>query len=85
MRTKMSNLRKNGGVSFEDIEAAIGAGRLLADIDNPSNKFRHQKILVVKMNMYAYVVPYVSKIGEVRFLKTAYPSRKYTKQFLQGE
>ena len=76
-------LQRERGISFEDIEIAVGEGRMLADIDNPSSKYPHQKILVVRVGRRAYAAPYVLKNEKIHFLKTAYPSRKYTKQFLK--
>lgn len=45
-------------------------------------KYPNQKVLIVKMNNYAYAVPFVEE-GEVWFLKTIIPSRKETKKYLK--
>lgn len=41
-------------------------------------------LAVIEINNYAYVVPYVEKEGKI-FLKTIFPSRKYTKRYLRKE
>ncbi len=46
-------------------------------------KYPSQRILVVKIKAYAYLVPYVETDTEI-FLKTIIPSRKATKQYLSG-
>lgn len=77
-------LKINRGVSFEDVIEAIETGGLLAKIDHPNIKqYAHQKVYVVEINGYAYWVPCVEKEDGV-FLKTIFPSRKATKQYLSG-
>ena len=39
---------------------------------------------VVAINNYAYIVPFIDGENE-RFLKTIFPSRKYTKLYLNKE
>ncbi|MBI2009869.1 MAG: toxin [Candidatus Chisholmbacteria bacterium] len=73
------------GVNFDDVKQAIKADRILDDIDhfNPS-KYPHQRILIVKINQYAYAVPYVlNKKTNTLFLKTIYPNRLLTKKYLK--
>jgi len=41
-------------------------------------------IAVIEINSYAYVVPYVEE-DDYLFLKTIFPSRKYTKEYLREE
>ncbi len=78
---KNALLQAARGFGFEDIVAAIDAGGLLDDIENPSGNFLHQRALVVKLNGYAVFVPYVIE-GSAKFLKTAYYSRRETKLYL---
>jgi hypothetical protein len=66
-----------GNVGFEECLVAIGEGRVLADIANPSEKYPHQRMLVLNIRNYAFVAPYVESEGEI-FLKTVFPSRKHT-------
>jgi len=44
-------------------------------------KYPHQNIIILKIEDYVYLVPYVKKKG-IRFLKTIIPSRKATKEYL---
>lgn len=54
---------------------------LVADEHPNRDRYPNQQILVVKIDDYAYLVPFVeSKQG--RFLKTIIPSRKATRQYL---
>ena len=70
-----------GNVGFEECVIAIEEGRVLADIANPNPQYKHQRMLVLRINDYAYVVPYVETDGEI-FLKTVFPSRKHTALYL---
>lgn len=68
-----------GGIGLTECAVAIEEGRILDDLPNPS---RHgQRIFVLEINDYAYVVPYVTE-GEVIFLKTMFTSRKHTAHYL---
>ena len=78
-------LKENRNISFEDIELAILEGRILDILEHHNKeKYPNQKLLIVEINNYAYVVPYIEK-GEDIFLITIFPSRKYTKRYLRGE
>ena len=78
-------LRQTRGVGFEDVELAIEEGRLLDVIAHPNNnKYPSQKIYVVNINDYVYLVPFVKQSDKV-FLKTIFPSRKLTKKYLKKE
>jgi hypothetical protein len=70
------------GVGFEECLVAIEEGRVLADIPNPSPQFQHQRMFVLNINDYAYVVPYLES-DEGIFLKTVFPSRKHTAKYLR--
>ena len=81
---KSVSLKAERGVSFEEILSAISQGGLLAVMDHPNRaKYRHQKMLVVRIRDYAYLVPYVESENEI-FLKSIMPSRKATRDFLSG-
>ena len=72
------------GVCFEDIVLAIESGGLLDDVEHVNDsKYPHQRQFVVLFNNYVYCVPYVVD-GGITFLKTIYPSRKLTRQYLSG-
>lgn len=50
--------------------------------DHPNQKrYPNQKILVVLVDEYAYLVPYVESEAAI-FLKTIIPSRKATKKYI---
>lgn len=71
------------GVTFEDMMMALMEGKLLTIIDNPNKEqYAHQKIFVVEFNEYAYLVPFVEDKDKI-FLKTIYPSRKYTREYIE--
>ena len=78
-------LKNERGVSFEQIVFCIENGKLLDVIKHPNKKkYREQRFYVVDVNNYVYIVPYVEK-ENVIFLKTIFPSRKYTKIYLLQE
>ena len=76
-------IKKRHGISFRSIKHAVNKGNLLAIFDNPNQKrYPEQRLLLVKMNNYVYAVPFVEDDEKI-FLKTVFPSRKYTKLFLK--
>jgi len=83
--TKNQQLIAERGISFEDIVFYMQQGQLLDDIDHPNrDKYPQQRIFVINVDGYAYLVPYVEDRKEI-FLKTVIPSRKATKQYLGEE
>ena len=81
---KSLSLKSERGVSFEEVLSAISQGGLLRVMDHPNRaKYGHQKMLVVRIRDYAYLVPYVENEQEI-FLKSIIPSRKATRDFLSG-
>ncbi|NOQ47203.1 MAG: toxin [Desulfobulbaceae bacterium] len=82
---KNQQLIENRQISFEDILFSIQKERLMDDIVHPNKtKYPNQRIFVVEVDGYAYLVPYVESDDEF-FLKTIIPSRKATKHYLGGE
>jgi hypothetical protein len=82
---KSLSLKAERGVSFEEILSAISQGGLLRVLEHPNRaKYEHQKMLVVRIREYAYLVPYVDNDQEI-FLKSIMPSRKATRDFLTGD
>ena len=82
---KYQLLKATREISFEDVLEALKMGKLLADIAHPSCKHPRQRLYVVKIQEYAYAVPYVSDNRKQEiFLKTIYPSRMLTKIYLKG-
>lgn len=76
-------LKAEREISFEEIALLIEAGNILGIEENPG--YPNQKIYILEIDNYAYIVPFVESENEI-FLKTAFPSRKYTKRFgLKGE
>jgi len=81
---KNENLRRERGVSFEDIIFYLARGGLLDTIEHPNQRqYPGQRIFVVDVEGYACLVPFVED-DETIFLKTIIPSRKMTKQYLGG-
>jgi hypothetical protein len=75
-------LKITRGISFEEIVLKINSGFLLNTADHPNkNKYPNQKIFMINVNSYIYMVPFVEKSGYY-FLKTVFPSGKYTKRLL---
>ncbi len=76
-------LKSERGISFEDVIYYIDHGKLLAIVKHPNNdKYPDQKIYIVNIEDYAYLVPFVETDEEV-FMKTIIPSRKATKKYLE--
>lgn len=84
-RDKNQDLIVGRGVSFEEAIFHIEHGDLLDDIVHPNTTaYPAQRIFVICIQEYAYLVPYVENDDEV-FLKTIIPSRKFTKLYLGGK
>jgi hypothetical protein len=63
----------------------IEQGDLLDVIKHPnSERYDNQKILVINVNDYVYLVPFVENDNE-KFLKTIIPNRQFTKKYLGGK
>ena len=76
-------LKIERGISFEDVQTAIDEGNLLDNVAHPNKKhYPGQRILVVVIDSYVFLVPFVED-NEKLFLKTIYPSRKFTKVYLK--
>lgn len=79
-KNKLLKLERD--VSFEEVLVAIEAGGLIKVINHPNKeRYPNQKIFVVNINNYAYLIPFVEDKEKV-FLKTIIPSRKATKQYI---
>ena len=78
-------LAKERGITFEEIVQRIGSGAKVTEMDHPNkNKYPNQKIMIIDVDGYAYLVPFVIDKNEY-FLKTIIPSRKATKKYLGGK
>ena len=80
---KNEQLMQERGISFEQVTVAVESGDLLqvAPHQNPS-KYPRQKILIVRIDEYAYLVPFVEEDDHF-FLRTIIPSRKATRDFIK--
>jgi len=75
-------LKKNRGVRFEQVVLLMERGEVLDTIEHPNQeRYPGQKIAVVMIDTYAYLVPYVENNEEI-FLKTIIPSRKATNKYV---
>ena len=75
-------LRQMRDVCFEDAVAAIDGGRLLDILEHPDQcAYSGQKLYIIELREYAWVVPSI-KMEDGIWLKTMFPSRKYTRQYL---
>jgi uncharacterized DUF497 family protein len=78
-------LKREREVSFEQVVFSIENGKLLDVIRHPNRtKYQDQRIYVIEIEGYAYLVPYVED-DDVIFLKTIFPSRKYTRIYLRKD
>lgn len=78
-------LKETRNISFEEIILSIGNKKLLDIVEHPNkNKYPNQKMFIVEVRDYAYIIPFVED-EEKYFLKTIYPSREATKQYLEKE
>ena len=82
---KNENLKIERGISFEQVVMHIERGDVLDLVAHPNQgKYPGQQIIVVEINEYAYLVPFVES-SEGKFLKTIIPSRKATRDYLGGK
>ena len=78
-------LKKERGITFEEIVFHLTHGGLLDAIQHPNQKqYPGQRIFIVNVECYAYVVPFIETDSGV-FMKTIIPSRKMTKRYLGGD
>ncbi len=82
---KNQQLKTERNISFEEIVFYIEKGQLLDVVEHPNQqRYSGQRIFIIKIRDYAYLVPFVESKREV-FLKTIIPSRKATKKYLSNE
>lgn len=75
-------LRLGRSISFEDIVFHIEAGDAVDIFEHPNQtKYPGQQVIVVCVEDYVYLVPFVENDDEI-FLKTIIPSSKATKKYL---
>ena len=82
---KNKQLIQERGISFEEVIFHLQSNGLLDDIAHPNQEeYSHQRMFIVVIESYAYLVPYVESDEHI-FLKTIIPSRKATKQYLEED
>ena len=75
-------LARSRGITFDKIVQKIRSGTRVIETDHHNKgKYPNQKIMIVDIDGYAYLVPYIVD-GNEYFLKTIIPSRKATKEYL---
>lgn len=80
---KNERLKRERGVSFEEVIFYIERDELLDIVEHPKQeKYKGQRMFIVNIEDYAYLVPFIETEEEV-FLKTIIPSRKATKKYLR--
>jgi len=81
---KNEQLVRERGISFEEVVFHIERGDVLDVLEHPNDeRYPEQRLFVVAVDDYAYLVPFVESEEEL-FLKTIIPSRKATKRYLGG-
>jgi len=80
---KTERLKHERGISFEEVVFHIEQGDGLDILEHPNPaKYKHQRIFVLNIEDYVYLVPFVESDTQV-FLKTIIPSRKATRHYLE--
>jgi uncharacterized DUF497 family protein len=78
-------LKQTRNIGFEDIIVAIQEGDLVDVVEHPNKeRYPNQRVYLVAYRNYVYAVPSVRDIetNEI-FLKTIFPSRRYTRLYLR--
>jgi len=78
-------LKRERDVSFEMVLQAIEDRCLLDVLEHPNGeRYGGRRLYVVEINRYAWIVPFVVK-GEEIMLKTIFPGRKFTREYISRE
>lgn len=78
-------LKIEWNISFEENVFYIEQGGLLDIVEHPNlDKYEGQRLFIVNVENYAYLVPFVETSDDV-FLKTIMPSRKAIRQYLRRD
>lgn len=79
---KNNILTHTRGVRFEEVIAILESGHVLDILEHPNQeKYSHQKMYVIEIDGYVYLVPFVENKNKI-FLKTIIPYRKAQKKYL---
>ena len=82
-RKKNEWLKKNRGISFENIRDIIEEEHYCEIIGSPT--YQDQKFFIMEINNYIHVVPFEEDAERNVILKTAYPSRKYDRKYRKAK
>jgi hypothetical protein len=78
-------LKSERNISFEEVVFYIERQHVLDIVQRPNQeRYKGQKIFIINIDNYAYLVPFVESEREI-FLKTIIPSQEATKQYLRGQ
>lgn len=78
---KNEKIKKERGISFEEIVFHLGEGSLWKiESHHNSKNYPNQQIFFIPIGDHVYLVPFVEDEESI-FLKTAFPSRKATREF----
>ncbi|OQY65514.1 hypothetical protein B6D29_03725 [Microgenomates bacterium UTCPR1] len=76
-------LKSSRKISFEYVIKKIGNDKQTRLVEHPNKKkYPKQRMFLIKKEKYIYVVPFVEEEDYI-FLKTIYPSAKYTRKLLK--
>ena len=78
---KDKKLKKERGISFEEIALLILDKKYIDIVKHP--KRLSQSLFILPVKGYIHVVPFVFDEDKNIFLKTAFPSRKFHKKYGQ--
>ena len=82
---KNMQLKAERGISFEEVLVAVSQGAILDVVEHPNkDKYPNQRIIIVRIRGYAFLVPFV-ETNEEMFLKTIIPSRSAMRRYLPEE
>jgi len=78
---KNEKLKNERHVCFEDVIYFLENGGHESTVEHPNQeKYKGQKMYIIIMRDYAYLVPFVETEDEIHLI-TIIPSRKTTKQY----
>jgi len=82
---KNERLIRERGVCFEQVVLILVNDEALDIVAHPDQrKYPGQRLAIVEIDGYAYLVPYVEDDEEI-FLKTIIPSRRATDKYLRRD
>ena len=78
---KNEHLKETRGIGFEEVLLCIEEEKIIDKFPHPNQeKYKGQKVFVVQIQDYYYVVPFVETENEI-FLKTIIPNRKMKNKY----